>query len=175
MRSTPDARAAQPTVRANLALRLLQVHLCVVYLFSGCGKLLGASWWEGTALWGAAANVQYRTLDLRWLAPLPIEQIKAHAKACGRVLIVDECRATNGGACAAVAASAGPGLIGGLIVGSGFAKDLADLAALHPTTSFVLVGGTFEGVLGATPANVRTITFTEQDGAFMMGVAAALA
>jgi hypothetical protein len=64
----PDARAARPTVRANLALRLLQVHLCVVYLFSGCGKLLGASWWEGTALWGAAANVQYRTLDLRWLA-----------------------------------------------------------------------------------------------------------
>ena len=62
-----------------------------------------------------------------------------------------------------------------VVVGSGFAKDLADLAALHPTTSFVLVGGTFEGVLGATPANVRTITFTEQDGAFMIGVAAALA
>jgi hypothetical protein len=68
----PDPAAAQPSVRANLALRLLQVHLCVVYLFSGCGKLLGASWWEGTALWGAAANVQYRTLDLRWLAWHPL-------------------------------------------------------------------------------------------------------
>lgn len=68
----PDATASRPSVRANLAIRLLQVHLCVVYLFSGCGKLLGASWWEGTALWGAAANVQYRTLDLRWLAWHPL-------------------------------------------------------------------------------------------------------
>jgi hypothetical protein len=60
------------SVRANVALRLIQVHLCVVYFFSGCGKLFGASWWEGTALWGAAANVQYRTLDLTWLARHPL-------------------------------------------------------------------------------------------------------
>jgi len=61
-----------PSVRANLALRIIQVHLCVVYFFSGCGKLFGASWWEGTALWGAAANVQYRTLDLTGLARHPL-------------------------------------------------------------------------------------------------------
>jgi hypothetical protein len=61
-----------PSVRANVALRLIQVHLCVVYFFSGCGKLFGASWWEGTALWGAAANVQYRTLDLTGLARHPL-------------------------------------------------------------------------------------------------------
>jgi hypothetical protein len=67
----PDIAADRPSVQANLALRLIQVHLCVVYLFSGLGKLLGASWWEGTALWGAAANVQYRTLDLTWLASHP--------------------------------------------------------------------------------------------------------
>ena len=61
-----------PSVRATIALRLIQVHLCVVYVFSGCGKMLGASWWEGTALWGAAANVQYRTLDLTFLARHPL-------------------------------------------------------------------------------------------------------
>jgi hypothetical protein len=61
-----------PSARANLALRLLQVHLCVVYFFSGCGKLFGASWWEGTAIWGAAANIQYRTIDLTWLARHPL-------------------------------------------------------------------------------------------------------
>jgi hypothetical protein len=65
-------KGAMPTVRANVAIRILQVHLCVVYFFSGCGKLFGASWWEGTALWGAAANVQYRTLDLTWLAWHPL-------------------------------------------------------------------------------------------------------
>lgn len=65
-------RGAAPSTRATIALRLLQVQLCIVYFFSGCGKLLGASWWEGTALWGAAANVQYRTLDLTWLARHPL-------------------------------------------------------------------------------------------------------
>ena len=65
-------RGAAPSVRAAIALRLLQVQLCIVYFFSGCGKLLGASWWEGMALWGAAANVQYRTLDLTRLARHPL-------------------------------------------------------------------------------------------------------
>jgi hypothetical protein len=60
------------SVRANVALRLIQLHLCVVYFFSGCGKLLGASWWEGTALWGAIANDQYRTLDLTGFARHPL-------------------------------------------------------------------------------------------------------
>lgn len=61
-----------PTVAANVAIRLVQVHLCVVYFFSGIAKLLGASWWEGTAIWGAAANSRYRTLDLTWLARHPL-------------------------------------------------------------------------------------------------------
>jgi uncharacterized membrane protein YphA (DoxX/SURF4 family) len=61
-----------PSVSANIALRLLQVHLCVVYFFSGIAKLFGASWWEGTALWGAAANSRYRTLDITWLARHPL-------------------------------------------------------------------------------------------------------
>jgi hypothetical protein len=63
---------AAPSVAATIALRLIQVHLCVIYFFSGCAKLLGASWWEGTALWGAAANGQYRTIDLTWLAAHPL-------------------------------------------------------------------------------------------------------
>ncbi|GDX97199.1 hypothetical protein LBMAG47_28640 [Planctomycetia bacterium] len=63
---------AAPSVAAGIALRLIQVHLCVVYLFSGWGKLFGASWWDGTAIWGAAANVQYRTLDLTGLARHPL-------------------------------------------------------------------------------------------------------
>ncbi|MFM8435933.1 MAG: hypothetical protein ACKOBP_11450, partial [Planctomycetia bacterium] len=73
----------RPSVRANIALRLLQVHLCVVYLFSGCGKLLGASWWEGTALWGAIANEQYRTLDLTGLARHPLVSTPSRLPPCG--------------------------------------------------------------------------------------------
>ena len=68
----PRPPSALRSVRATLAIRLIQVHLCVIYFFSGCGKLLGASWWEGTALWGSIANACYRTLDLTWLANHPL-------------------------------------------------------------------------------------------------------
>ncbi len=57
-----------PKVSCNIAIRLMQIHLCIVYLFAGCGKLFGQSWWEGTALWGAFANLEYQTLDMTWTA-----------------------------------------------------------------------------------------------------------
>lgn len=56
------------SVLANLALRLIQVHMCIVYLFAGLGKLQGDTWWNGQAIWGAVGNYEYQTLDLTWLA-----------------------------------------------------------------------------------------------------------
>jgi hypothetical protein len=61
-----------PSIPANIAIRLIQLHMCVVYLFAGLGKLLGPSWWAGTALWGAFANLEYQTLDMTWVASYPI-------------------------------------------------------------------------------------------------------
>jgi hypothetical protein len=55
-------------VSANIAIRLIQIHMCIIYLFAGLGKLFGESWWDGTALWGAFANFEYQTLDMTWLA-----------------------------------------------------------------------------------------------------------
>lgn len=37
-----------------------------------------------------------RVLDLRWLAPLPVDDLMREAEAVGRVLIVDETRRTGG-------------------------------------------------------------------------------
>ena len=66
-------RAGGPaSVMANIAVRLIQCHMCVVYLFAGLGKLLGPSWWAGTALWGAFANFEYQTLDMTWVAWHPL-------------------------------------------------------------------------------------------------------
>jgi hypothetical protein len=62
------AALARPSVMANVTLRLIQVHLCVVYLFAGLGKLQGDTWWNGQAIWGAVANYEYQTIDLTWLA-----------------------------------------------------------------------------------------------------------
>jgi hypothetical protein len=58
-----SARAA-PSVTANVALRLLQVHVCVIYLFSGLSKLQGTAWWNGTAVWGVIAN--YEVAPMRY-------------------------------------------------------------------------------------------------------------
>lgn len=60
-----------PTTMANVSTRLIQLHLCVVYLFAGLGKLQGVSWWDGTALWGAFASYEYQTLDMTWMVHLP--------------------------------------------------------------------------------------------------------
>jgi 2-oxoisovalerate dehydrogenase E1 component len=44
----------------------------------------------------AADGIAARVLDLRWLAPLPIEDLLREASATGRVLVVDETRRTGG-------------------------------------------------------------------------------
>jgi 2-oxoisovalerate dehydrogenase E1 component len=43
-----------------------------------------------------AVGISSRVVDLRWLAPLPVEDMIREAEATGRVLIVDETRATGG-------------------------------------------------------------------------------
>lgn len=63
--------AAKASTGANLAVRLIQVHMCVIYFFAGISKLQGQSWWAGTALWGAVANLEYQTLDLTWMCRTP--------------------------------------------------------------------------------------------------------
>lgn len=57
---------------ANLATRLIQVHMCIVYLFAGMAKLVGMAWWDGTALWMAFGNLEYQSLDMTWMAGFPL-------------------------------------------------------------------------------------------------------
>ncbi len=44
----------------------------------------------------AGAGIDSRVLDLRWVAPLPVRDIVREATATGRVLVVDETRASGG-------------------------------------------------------------------------------
>jgi 2-oxoisovalerate dehydrogenase E1 component len=37
-------------------------------------------------------GIAARVLDLRWISPLPVDDVVAHAAAVGRLLVVDECR-----------------------------------------------------------------------------------
>jgi len=49
-------------------LRVMQVHLCVIYLSAGVGKALGRQWWNGEAIWQAVSQPAFSTFDLSWLA-----------------------------------------------------------------------------------------------------------
>jgi uncharacterized membrane protein YphA (DoxX/SURF4 family) len=53
---------------ANFTLRLIQVHMCIFYLFAGLAKLQGMSWWNGEAMWMTFANLEYQSTDMTWLA-----------------------------------------------------------------------------------------------------------
>ena len=63
---------AGPSTSANVAIRLIQVHLCVIYFFAALGKLGGESWWQGDALWGSFANLEYQSFDMTWMAAWPL-------------------------------------------------------------------------------------------------------
>ena len=67
-----DTSPALPSTSANLAIRLIQLHLCIIYLFSGLAKLLGENWQAGSAVWWAVANFEYQSLDATWLAGWPV-------------------------------------------------------------------------------------------------------
>ena len=61
----------EQNVGVNIAIRLIQLHMCVIYLFAGTAKLMGPAWWDGTAMWLAIANLEYQSLDLTWMVDWP--------------------------------------------------------------------------------------------------------
>jgi hypothetical protein len=66
-RGEPD-RGPVPSVSANFAIRLMQVHFCIIYLAAGTSKLLGPAWWAGTALWRTYANYSFAPFNVRLYA-----------------------------------------------------------------------------------------------------------
>jgi len=58
------AAAPQPSITANLALRLIQVHTAMLVAMMGLSKLYGDAWWGGGAIWLLLAQTESRPLDL---------------------------------------------------------------------------------------------------------------
>jgi hypothetical protein len=61
----------EPTPGARLALRVLQLHLCVVYFSSGVHKAMGEQWWDGEAFWRAVMRPDFAQFDMGWVASVP--------------------------------------------------------------------------------------------------------
>ena len=83
----------------------------------------------------AAAGISARVMDIRWLAPLPMDAIRAHAEDCGAVLVADECRATGAGVADAI--------VVGLVEGGFNGR----LSTVRSADSYIPLGAAAEVVL----------------------------
>lgn len=61
-----------PSWGANVALRLMQVHLSVIHGVMALLLLYGESWWDGNGLWFLLARPDSHLLDLTWLHDYPL-------------------------------------------------------------------------------------------------------
>jgi predicted DCC family thiol-disulfide oxidoreductase YuxK len=69
----PDEPAVPAaTVSSNLTLRLIQLHLVLIYAMAGLAKLEGPSWWSGLALWKTMTTGEFVALDFTALAAWPL-------------------------------------------------------------------------------------------------------
>lgn len=72
-----SAAIAPPSVGANIAIRLMQVHLSAIYVMMAFGKLVrlgvadGAVWWTGDATWWLMSRPGTSLIDLTWLHSHP--------------------------------------------------------------------------------------------------------
>ena len=59
--------------------RVLQLHLCVIYFFSGLTKCLGSGWWDGSNVWRALIRPPFNIVDpemlVRWKYLFPVAGI----------------------------------------------------------------------------------------------------
>ncbi|PWV54525.1 HTTM domain-containing protein [Chitinophaga sp. S165] len=68
------SRSAAPVATEwnTLSIRVLQLHLCVVYIASGAEKAMGIQWWNGEAIWQTLMQGQFARFDMRWMANYPL-------------------------------------------------------------------------------------------------------
>jgi 2-oxoisovalerate dehydrogenase E1 component len=106
---------------------------------------------QAQALLRGEHGIAARVVDLRWLAPLPFEAVRSHAADCGRVLIVDECRATGGGVADALIADLAERSFGGRLAS---VRAVDSFVPLGTATSTVLVG--LDHVVAAAVTTARS-------------------
>lgn len=60
--------SGEPSAAARLGLRVLQIHLCIVYFASGIEKASGEGWWTGAVIWDSVMRPDLTVFNLTWLA-----------------------------------------------------------------------------------------------------------
>ena len=60
-----------PTWGVTLSMRVLQLHLCLVYLSAGFEKTRSIDWWSGNVIWRSFVQPDFRQFEFTWLAHYP--------------------------------------------------------------------------------------------------------
>jgi hypothetical protein len=60
----PPETGPRPMISANVIIRLIQIHYCLMYMSAGLSKLKGDSWWNGSAPWYCMTNPEFSPLHL---------------------------------------------------------------------------------------------------------------
>lgn len=70
----PEAKAsgAEKSSWATVVLRLIQVHLTLIYVMMAISKLANDSWWNGLGVWWLITRSESRMVDLTALHKLPL-------------------------------------------------------------------------------------------------------
>lgn len=59
-------------ILTSVGVRILQIQLCVIYMYTGFEKLKGEDWWDQTAVWKVLGNQQLMLADLSFLKDAPL-------------------------------------------------------------------------------------------------------
>jgi hypothetical protein len=70
-RRNPGVEVA-PSVAANVALRLMQVHTCIMFVMMAHAKMFGNVWWNGEGIWWLNFNNRGKVVDLASLGEKPM-------------------------------------------------------------------------------------------------------
>ena len=76
-RSTHPVKQRRRRVSARIFLRLLQLHLCIIYVNAGVAKMFGSQWYNGEAVWRSFTQFRFNTIDLTWMAFYPFIPVVA--------------------------------------------------------------------------------------------------
>jgi hypothetical protein len=72
--------------------RVLQLHLCIIYFFSGLTKALGIGWWNGSSLWRALIRPPFNLIPpdllIRFKLIFPIAGIAVLVLEIGYVFLI---------------------------------------------------------------------------------------
>jgi hypothetical protein len=72
--------------------RVLQLHLCVIYSFTGVTKCLGPGWWDGSSVWRALIRPPFNIIDpetlVRWKYLFPVTAISIWAVEIGYLFFI---------------------------------------------------------------------------------------